>query len=521
MKPTPLPKATLLSAALAWGALACWGCGSGITDFHAAKLKAVSYPNDYLVVLIGSESRIEPTVLKEGSVGDLSFALSPSTLPSGLSFDASSGAISGTATLLTPEQDYVLSLKGGSTTVSFPFTLRADVGYAVDTLADEGDSTVNDGFCLTASSRCSLRAALEESDANAAARVILVPNGEYLLGASPITLGTPASEIEVIGESEKGVVVNRAALNRHFILSGGSSWRLFRLTLIGGFGLSSGGSISLLSNNSTLTIEECTLAGNLASPAADGGAIFASANNLAVNVIRSTFSENSATNSGGAISFTSNGGTLNITDSWIRGNSTSAAGGGAVLVSNGALAVDRTTFSSNSAGAPGGALYLGSTDTCLVTNSTFSDNVTTGGNAGAAIHLAAAGILSVSNSTFYRNLSGSGGALSLSAGALSMRNSVLVAQGDDFTVTGGTLSSLGGNISDLSDAAFVPVDDALSATGIGLSASLKANGGFAPTHLISKSGLAYRYVNTAACPAVDQRQKPRPATQCSAGALEP
>ncbi|MBK8138506.1 MAG: CSLREA domain-containing protein [Chloroflexi bacterium] len=42
----------------------------------------------------------------------------------------------------------------------------ADTAYTVNTAADAVDATIGDGLCLTAAGKCSLRAAIQEANAN-------------------------------------------------------------------------------------------------------------------------------------------------------------------------------------------------------------------------------------------------------------------------------------------------------------------------------------------------------------------
>jgi large repetitive protein len=62
---------------------------------------------------------------------------------------------------------------------------RASETFTVTTTADAPDVSSTDGLCQTSAGECSLRAAVEQANASAAADTIVVPEGTYGLTRPP------------------------------------------------------------------------------------------------------------------------------------------------------------------------------------------------------------------------------------------------------------------------------------------------------------------------------------------------
>jgi len=123
-----------------------------------------------------------------------------------------------------------------------------------------------------------------------------------------------------------------------------------------------------------LTILNCTLSGNSAGDAIDGGGIISGTFKSpgGVTVINSTISGNSAFGGGGGIAIDYGGG-LTVVNSTISGNSAEGTGGG--IASTGVVEISNSTISGNSAavcgGVCGGIVRIGNT----ILNANESGNI--------------------------------------------------------------------------------------------------------------------------------------------------
>ena len=173
------------------------------------------------------------------------------------------------------------------------------------------------------------------------------------------------------------------------ITGGGGTSRLFTLN--------QSTSIDVTLKDLTFSNYNTTLAG--------GGVLFSNNAGATVTFDNCIITGNSVTNNqgGGAIFFAN--GTLNIIDSSFQ-NNTSSDEGGAISANSGSISISNSVFESNSAATKGGAIYSGSAN-FTITGSTFYKNETTGiGNSdgGAAFNVGAAGSTnSLTNCTFYQN----------------------------------------------------------------------------------------------------------------------
>ncbi|MCL2118945.1 MAG: right-handed parallel beta-helix repeat-containing protein, partial [Planctomycetaceae bacterium] len=205
------------------------------------------------------------------------------------------------------------------------------------------------------------------------------------------------------------------------------------LTITGGNTAGGDGGGIYVYNGTTLTVTDCTIAGNVAS--IEGGGIFSHGT---LTVTDCTIFGNTARNGGGIHSFN---GTLTVTNSTISGNSATDVAGG--IFSYGTLTVTDCTISGNSAYSGGGiwsygtatvtsstiagnwADYFGggmySHDTLTVTDCTISGNSAYDGGG-----ICSDSTLTVTNSTIAGNVAlGRGGGIDNWVGTTTIRNSIL------------------------------------------------------------------------------------------------
>tara|TARA_B110000046_G_scaffold79210_1_gene87240 strand:+ start:3399 stop:5066 length:1668 start_codon:yes stop_codon:yes gene_type:complete len=135
---------------------------------------------------------------------------------------------------------------------------------------------------------------------------------------------------------------------------------------------------------------------------AGGGILLSNNAGAAVTFDNCIITGNSVTNNqgGGAIFFAN--GTLNIIDSSFE-NNTSSTKGGAIFANSGTITITNTLFKTNSAATKGGAIYTVNAD-FTITGSTFYDNETTGAGGGSAFYVEGSGSSnSITNCTFFQN----------------------------------------------------------------------------------------------------------------------
>jgi CSLREA domain-containing protein len=210
--------------------------------------------------------------------------------------------------------------------------------YLVNSLADSSDTNIGDGICYSSGAgACTLRAAIEESNAGAGTETVSIGlNGT-------ITLGSSLPDISVnltIDGAYHGIAVDGVDTYRVIKILSGVTVNLIQLTIINGTGSTGGGIL----NQGTLNVTESYFIGNAAS------AIYNDGGTLVVK--HSSFEDNTATNGAGIHNY---GGNLEVVNSTFSGNTASANGGG-IYNYTGNLTVLNSTFSANSA-TEGGGIY--------------------------------------------------------------------------------------------------------------------------------------------------------------------
>ena len=163
-----------------------------------------------------------------------------------------------------------------------------------------------------------------------------------------------------------------------------------------------GGAIALNKEGSTADIESTSFNENIAD--INGGAISVNANNT-LNVTDSIFNKNNAAQSGGAIT---TAGTTTITGSTFEGNTsdvvfaTAADGGGAIYATGGTLNISGdTTFTSNKTNAAGGAINVAA-GSATIRDTKFENNESA---LGGAINAYNDTVVNIYNSEFINNTS--------------------------------------------------------------------------------------------------------------------
>jgi CSLREA domain-containing protein len=239
--------------------------------------------------------------------------------------------------------------------------------FTVNSTSDHSDSKPGDGICKASNGKCTLRAAIQESNALSGRDVIKLPAGTYKLTNSAGNL--------VITDSLAldGVTASQA------IIDGSSSLQFQTGLIIGGDNVSpivnisgttirnfKGGGGIYVYQKAYLSLNRSTITGN---NWFTGGGIY---NDGSVDIIDSIISNNGRdgeTARGGGIA-SSTAGTLKLVNSTVSGN---AATGGAGINSSGKLEITNSTISGNKAGRGGGGIQ--NTGTASISYSTITENV--------------------------------------------------------------------------------------------------------------------------------------------------
>lgn len=398
--------------------------------------------------------------------------------------------------------------------------------FTVNSLNDAVDLLPGDGVCDSSAqpnSQCTLRAAVQETNALSGADTIILPAGIYTLTIPGVGENLAATgdldlndDLTLTGAGAATTIIDGGALDRVFHLNtSGRTVQVSGVTLRHGDGsLSGAGGAIMLQANTRLVLSDSVVSDSI-SPA--GGGIFAlSTSHLTIN------------------------------RSALERNITNASNGGGISAS-GMVTITASTIMSNTAsGASGAGLDLGSAGQLLVQNSTFSGNQTT--NAGGAIFMA--GSTTLSNVTITANLGNSdfsgpngAGGVQISSGALTLRNTVLAGNHDGATDLApdcsGTPTSQGYNVIGNNRGCAMA---AMAGDQIGTQANplnvklgpLGNHGGSTFTHaplagslIIDRGNPAAPGSGGAACEADDQTGSARPrdgdgdgAARCDSGAVE-
>ena len=230
--------------------------------------------------------------------------------------------------------------------------VKAQAGklFTVDHNADTNDANVGDGLCRDADGRCTLRAAIQEANANsfqdAVNFALPMPSTiDLTLGELQIT-----SNIYIVGPGARNLTVQRSSA------AGTPDFRVFHI----------------LPNAGTLITIRGFKVGN-GKIVGNGGGIYVESGNNNVNLLDLSVNGNTATSGGGV----ANAGNLNLTRSLISGNTAisnqnvNGAGAGFYGFANSTAIISNSTLTQNNA-VVGGSIY--NQGTLTLVNNTISHN---------------------------------------------------------------------------------------------------------------------------------------------------
>jgi CSLREA domain-containing protein len=419
--------------------------------------------------------------------------------------------------------------------------------FIVNSTLDVVDAAPGNGTCATATSTCTLRAAIQEASRTTSGNVlILVPPGVYKV-TIPIPTANPCARtdatggfiiknykprtITVAGTDPGSTVVDGGALDGVFDVDAvpGSTTTLANMTIRNGNRLNTckrfGGGVhaySTAGSPGAVTIDNCVITDNLAQ---SGGGIF-----------------NEST-------------TMSVTRSVVRNNRTSfqhpqVSAGGGIENFSGSLTVDASTISGNKAQVPTSATSATASDgngggigmfdgPVTITNSTISGNTADGNGGGIDVTgVIGSTTLQLRNVTIVGNTAdanannvGDGGGLADNTKDVVIDNSIIGGnadsggQGVDCSMAGTTTLA----IRYAAIPALQTCSTHTSPAPVGLINSLpnpisalQANGGLGQTHDLLPGSPARDAGDPSGCGfPTDQRKVPRPqGVRCDLGAVE-
>ncbi len=213
----------------------------------------------------------------------------------------------------------------------------------------------------------SLRAAITTANADTGDTINITATGTItLLSALPAI----AADMTITGPGATSLTVsgnNSTTVGTIFTINSGTV-SISGLTIANGNSnaVNAGGGIL---NDGTLTVNNCTIAGNSGIGSGNEGGGITNFGTLTVS--SSTFSGNSGSQGGGIFNGQTNA--LTVVNSTFSGNSVTTKGGGIYNYPGGTLTVTNSTISANSAGEDGGGVETNGTTT-TITNSIVAGN---------------------------------------------------------------------------------------------------------------------------------------------------
>ncbi len=408
----------------------------------------------------------------------------------------------------------------------------ATLTFQVTTTTDAPDASPGDGICADAAGQCTLRAAVQEADAQPSGSVItiVVPAGTFPLKLGVLSL--TANTITIEGAGAAATTVNGRNASQVFNVSAAASGTLGQLAIIHGIANLGGG----IQNAGTLTVTNSTVTTSVAT---NGGGIYNNQGGT-LTLTGTTVSQNVAGRDGGGLA--NNGGTLQLSLSTVSGNKASVAGGGIVSFF-GTVSISQSTIAGNTASgrnSEGGGGIANGDGSLTVDKTTISGNSTNSGTGGSAIF----NILttSVSNSTISGNTSPQTSGSVLNSDTLTLSYDTIAANTSGIvntasvTATGTIIagSTQGPNCFgnrfqepfgfNLDSGTSCRLSQATDLTGTDpLLAPLASNGGPTQTQALEPGSPAIDHGGTSAngCPPTDQRGITRPqGPACDIGAFE-
>ncbi|MBI4665667.1 MAG: choice-of-anchor D domain-containing protein [Nitrospinae bacterium] len=205
--------------------------------------------------------------------------------------------------------------------------------FTVNDTGDAHDANPGDNICATATSVCTLRAAIDEVNMAAGGHTIVIPSGTYTI------TGALGDDLNVSGDYDirdsvtitgvGGPILDGGALDRVFHITGAYVVSITGVTIQNGNSGTGGG---IYNPSGTVTISSSTISGNTAAGIWNSGT--------------ATISSSTITGNNGSGIY--NSGTMTLTNATISGNQYTVSNGGGVIASAGSITFTNCTITNNS-----------------------------------------------------------------------------------------------------------------------------------------------------------------------------
>ena len=235
----------------------------------------------------------------------------------------------------------------------------AAVAFGVDSTVDAVDANPGDGVCAAASGACTLRAAIQETNALPGADMIAVPAGHYVLALAGLPEeDTPATgdlditdTLTLAGAGAGEAILDADGIDRILELHSGDGVEISGVTVTGGrpwqFLPNPGGGIS---SSVPLIVRDSSIVGNRTPH--EGAAIW-QATDDPIQLVRVDVSDNVKNNVGPGVAAVEARGSIDILDCAISHN-----GSGGVSASGPVTLVNSMISGNNYAGVKGGSIAI-------------------------------------------------------------------------------------------------------------------------------------------------------------------
>jgi len=286
--------------------------------------------------------------------------------------------------------------------------------FTVNSTADAVDINPGDGVCATNSGVCTLRAAIQETNALAGMDTIIVSAGTYLLtiaGTGEDQSATGDLDITdsliLNGANASTTVIDGNAIDHVFHVRTNQAVTLTEITIQNGNapymdGMFDGGGGIRATNGARLTIINCNIVEN--NSVDRGGGIFSIGN---ITIANSQVSNNTS-QSGGGFSSASASAIITVTNSLFAENSATGSAGGGDFYGD-IVNISNTQFMSNTATGWGGGVYFSRDNSNVTLEDIILAGNISGQYGGAAIVSGDNMNFSIRNGQILNNQAGGGG----------------------------------------------------------------------------------------------------------------
>lgn len=266
-----------------------------------------------------------------------------------------------------------------------PLRVLGDTLFTVNTLGDAVDNNLTDGICdssATAGVQCTLRAAVQQANANVGANTIVLPAGTYPLSIAGLDATAAAGDLDITdaltlnGAGASTTAIQNETTDRVFDIRGSAVVTMTGVTVKGGNITSSAdGSGINVQSSATLSLNGVSVQQNQTAAGSGGGIYSEGTLTLSNSTVISNTAGEETGGGGGIYLWTGNATLRNVT---ISGNQTKGGGGGilnmlATANLNNVTVIHNTADSDND-GGDGGGLWTGAS-TFNVKNSIIAENI--------------------------------------------------------------------------------------------------------------------------------------------------